>query len=153
MIWLPIYDPITPVHLLQQDHPHQLMRERHLGKTQSVIRPLQHLFSQSDGTSDHECNTALSLYAQRLDLFRQFLRGEHLPADFQCDHIHIVPDIFQDALSFLIPYTVLYNLTRLIRRLFIRHLYDLQLAVTAQPLTVFSDCIFQIFFFDLSYRD
>ena len=30
VIRLPVHDPVAPVHLLQQDHPHQLMGKGHL---------------------------------------------------------------------------------------------------------------------------
>ena len=100
MIWLPIYYPISPVHLLQQDHPHQLMGKGHFREAECIIRPLQHIFSQTNGSADHESNTALPLYAERLDLFCKFFGGKHLSSDFQCDHIHVVPDVLQDAFTF-----------------------------------------------------
>lgn len=37
MIWLIVTDTETPVDLLQQNHPHQLVRERHFGKAQQVV--------------------------------------------------------------------------------------------------------------------
>lgn len=40
MIRLSIDNPITPVNLFQQNHPHQLMGKRHIRKAQLVISPL-----------------------------------------------------------------------------------------------------------------
>lgn len=44
MVRLPIHNPVPSVDLFQQNHPHQLVRKRHPGKTQQIIRPVEDLF-------------------------------------------------------------------------------------------------------------
>lgn len=51
VIWFIVYDPETPVDLLQQDNPHQLVRECHSGKAQKLICPGNHSLIQPQGTS------------------------------------------------------------------------------------------------------
>ena len=57
----------------------------------------------------------------------------------------------QNPLTFLVADLRFLQLTRLIRRFFIRHLHDLQTAVTPQPLAVLRDRRLQIFFLNFSY--
>lgn len=45
VVRLPLNNPKPPIHLLQQYHPHQLMRKCHWRKRQFKIRPLQHLIT------------------------------------------------------------------------------------------------------------
>ena len=40
VVRLVVHDPVAPVDLLQQDHPHQLMGKGHPGKAELIIRPL-----------------------------------------------------------------------------------------------------------------
>ena len=61
MIWLSRHNPIPPVNLLQQYHPHQLMGKCHFRKTQCIVRALQHFPAQTDGTSDHKDDMAFAL--------------------------------------------------------------------------------------------
>ena len=88
-----MYDPIAPINLLQKDNPHQLMGKGHPGKTQCEVRAPEYLLSQTDGTSDHKGNAASSRKPQPVDLLRQFFGGEHLPADLQRNHKHVVADL------------------------------------------------------------
>ena len=73
MIRLSIYNPIPPIHLLQQDHPHQLMGKRHFGKAQCIIRSSEHFLPQPDGAADHECDAALPLNSEGIDLIGELL--------------------------------------------------------------------------------
>ena len=47
MVRLVLNDPESTVDLLTQDHPHELVRKSHSGKTQSQIRLLADIFVQS----------------------------------------------------------------------------------------------------------
>ena len=40
MVRLPVHDPKCPIDLFTQNHPHQLVRKCHVGKTQGKIRPV-----------------------------------------------------------------------------------------------------------------
>ena len=93
MIRFPVYNPITSVNLLQQNHPHQLMGKRHPGKAQCIIRSVQYRPAQTNRASDHKLNMTLPLYTQAVDLLCQFFRSQLLSFDFQRNHIGIFPDV------------------------------------------------------------
>ena len=77
--------------------------------------------------------------------------GTLLSIDRKCNHIRVLLDMRQNPLAFLVADLRFLQLTRLIRRFFIRHLHDLQTAVTPQPLAVLRDRRLQIFFLNFSY--
>ena len=82
MIRLPMNNPITPINLLQQNYPHQLMRKCHLGEAQRIIGFGQDFFPKADGAADDENDMAVALDAEGVDLFRQFFRSELFAVDF-----------------------------------------------------------------------
>ena len=47
-------DHITPVDLLQEDDAHKLMRKRHSGEAEPLIRPVQHLRRKPQGSADEK---------------------------------------------------------------------------------------------------
>lgn len=73
VIWFAIDNPKTSIHLLQQNHPHQLMRKCHFRKTKGKIRSLQHFLPKPDRPADHEDNMTLPLHAEGFNLLCQFL--------------------------------------------------------------------------------
>ena len=84
---------------------------------------------QSQRTTDHKLDLAFSCNPQLIDLLCQFYRIKLFPLDRQCDHIGIFPDMAHKALCFFLLDLLTDHLGSTIRRLFICHLYDLQLAV------------------------
>ena len=90
-------------------------------------------------------------YSQLVDLPCEVLRGQLFASDLQSDHKRIIPDIFKKTLPFLVPNGIFYCFAGIIRRFFVGHFYDLQLAVTPEALGILRNGIPQIFFLDLPY--
>ena len=153
MIWLPIDNPVAPVHLLQQDDPHELVGKGHLRKAEGKVRPCHHLSGKPYGTADDKGNAALAGQPKGIDLVRQLLGGEHFSRNLKSDHVHVFSYMLHDTLSLFCADTFLCRLAGLVRRLLIRHLYDPQPAVAAKPLAVLGDGILQILFLYLSHCD
>lgn len=146
MIRFPPPNPKRPINLLQKHQPHQLMRERHLGKRQQRIRPLQHRISQPQRSADHECHLALAVQGQPVQFSGQFFRRPHLPLDRQSNDVLILLDLCEDALAFLALYLLHFGRAHVLRRFFVVYLHDLQLAIGRETLAVLLDALAQIFF-------
>ena len=141
MIWFTVNNAIASVDLFQKDHPHQLVRECHFGKAESIVGSFKHFLSKSYGTSDHKLDMAVSPDSQIVDLFCKFLRSELFSCNLQGNHKRIILNIFQKTFTLFVPDGILHCLTGIVRCFLIGCLYDLQLAVTAEPLGLLCDRI------------
>lgn len=67
MIRLPLDNPEPPVYLLQQHHPHKLVRKGHRGEGELEVSPLHHFFTEAQRAANYEGYIAPALYAQAVD--------------------------------------------------------------------------------------
>lgn len=74
MIRLLSDDPHPPIDLLQQYHPHHLMRKGHPGKREPALSPLQDLRGQPQRPADDKCRSLLSLQDHPLQPRRHLQR-------------------------------------------------------------------------------
>ena len=72
MIRFSLNNPISPVNLLQQDHPHQLVRKRHSGEADFKIGAVQYVLTQSKRTADYIYDMAYPADSEFVDLSGEF---------------------------------------------------------------------------------
>ena len=135
MIRLPRNNPVTPVNLFQQHHPHQLMRKCHLRKAQGKVRPLHNVPGQSQRTSYDKHNMAYPIHSQPLNPACQLLAGQHLPLNGQGNDVSPIFNIRKDTLSFLFLNLPLNGLAGPVRRLFILYVWPKRLLLRVRFLS------------------
>lgn len=137
MVRLTLHNPKSPIHLLHQYQLHQLMRERHLGERQFLIRPLQNLVMQTQRSADDEDDFAAAVSHQGFQVFRQPFRRFHLAVNCQGDDISVGRDFCEDAVAFLLFDDFHVRVAQLLRRFFVGHFDFAYFAVASQPLRIF----------------
>lgn len=144
-------DPIGPVNLLAQYHPHQLMGKGHIGKTDGQIRAFPYLFMQSQGSADHKEYVALPAEPRPFYDLRKCFGGVPPAPDFQCADISSLLQTGQQPLGLSVHDLLPESFRGFVRRLLVRHLHDLQFTVSAQTLGIFLYSLSVKAFLDLSH--
>ena len=101
MVGFSAHDAETAVQLFKQDHPHQLVREGHPGKTEAFVRTGKDLRGKAERTADDEAQMALSGDAERFDLPGEFDGIRRLPFDRKGDHVRVLRQAGKEPCSFL----------------------------------------------------
>ncbi|KEO84969.1 hypothetical protein EL26_02935 [Tumebacillus flagellatus] len=136
MIRFPPLNPKGPVHLLQQNHPHHLVRKRKLRERQLVVRPLKHRLVQPERPANDKRKSAVPLIRHLIQVLRKLLARQRLPLNREGNHIIPLPH-FREQLLRLFPLDLLFLRGRgVIRRRLVRDFHNRYLGIRREPFLI-----------------
>lgn len=151
MIRFPPINPEPAINLLEQHHPHHLMRIGHPPERQLLVRALQDGGRQAERAADDEADGAAAVDGLLVQMRGQLLARPGLAVNRQRDDMRAVPQRAQDALALARAHLVLLRRAHGVRRLFVGQLADVELGIGAQPLRILVHAAGPILLFQLSH--
>lgn len=151
MIRFPPINLKRPIHLLQQQHAHELVRVGHTPEAQFLVGAGQNGGRETERATDDEGDDTAAVDGLAVQVRSELLAGPGVAVDGERDDVRVGLERGEDALAFADADLLFFGRTHGVRRFLVRQLADVEPGVGAQPFRIFGHAVRPVLLLQLAY--